>query len=179
MGLRSELQTAAAEKHGSGHHKMITRKNFDNAMAQLHIEDADQEIFDRLFTLFDKTGAGKVNYLELIVGLSPIVNGTLTDRLVLAFELADEEGRGHVTKDEMLFVFKAMNSTSNFLGDPTMEPETIEELCESLFISTMESENLAEAFDYGQENVSSINEHPIFEAWLRAKDDELVESNAS
>ena len=175
MGLRSELIGAASAKAG-GHKKMIARKDFDEAMASLHMEDSDQEVFDRLFTLFDKTGAGKVNYQELIVGLAPICNGTLNDRLILAFELADEEGKGHCTKDEMLFVFKAMNSTVNFLGDPTMDLALMEEMCESIFVSTQESESLTEAFEYA-ENVNAISEHPIFEQWLRAKDEELKQNS--
>ena len=153
---------------------MVARKDFDDAMHALNIDDSDQEIFDRLFTLFDKTGAGRVNYHELVIGLAPLTNGTLNDRLLLAFELADDEGRGFVDRAEMQFAFKAMNSTCNFLGDPTMDPDTIDELVDSLFISSQDAESLTEAFGY-TDNITMISEHPIFEGWLRSKDAEMEE----
>ena len=177
MGLRKELQEAA-QKHAGTNKKMVARKDFDHAMVTLNFEDSDVEIFDRLFTLFDKTGAGKVNYHEVVISLAPLVPGTLNDRLILAFELCDDEGKGFVDKAEMLFTFKALNQLCNFLGDPTMELETLEELVESLFISTQDTADLTEAFGYA-DNVSAIAEHPLFEAWLRKLDEEKEEGGGA
>jgi Ca2+-binding EF-hand superfamily protein len=177
MGLRNELATASGSHAGSK--KLISRKEFETALGSLSIEDSDCEVFDRLFTLFDKTGAGKVHYLEISIGLSVIVNGTVSDRLILGMELADELGKGYVTKEEMLFVFKAMNNTVNFLGDPVMELSQVEEMVESLFVAQQESsDELTEAFDYSA-NCQSIWEHPIFESWLRAKDAEMEGENSN
>ena len=64
LAMRRELSEAASQ-HTSQNKRMIARKDFDAAMATLHIEESDQEVYDRLFTLFDKTGAGKVDHLEV------------------------------------------------------------------------------------------------------------------
>mmetsp|Transcript_1579 Transcript_1579/g.2790 ORF Transcript_1579/g.2790 Transcript_1579/m.2790 type:complete len:229 (-) Transcript_1579:41-727(-) len=171
MGLRAELQNASLAHPGTSK-TSVTRKDFDHALSTLNIEDSDCEIFDRLFTLFDKTGAGKVNYMEVVVGLSVLVPGTLNNRLLLAFEITDDEGKGYLDKSSLLFLLKTLNQTCNFLGDPTLSPEVLEELTESLFISTQEAEDLTEAFRYADSGVGAVVEHPIFEAWLRSKDEE-------
>jgi len=82
----------------------------------------------------------------------------------------DSNGRGYVTKDEMRFILKAMNDTCNFLGDPTFETDQIDELVESLFISTQESANTTESFGYA-DNINLLAEHPIFDAWLRTSEE--------
>lgn len=51
-----------------------------------------------------------------------------------------------------------------------MELETMEELAESLFISTQDATSMTEAFEYG-DNINAISEHPLLEAWLRSKDE--------
>jgi hypothetical protein len=72
-----------------------------------------------------------------------------------------------------------MSRCCGFLSDPEMSLSTLEELCSSLFVAHQASgtsgggDNLEEAFEY-DENVGAIAEHPLFEKWLRAKDDELV-----
>ncbi|GMH66953.1 hypothetical protein TL16_g04552 [Triparma laevis f. inornata] len=171
MGLRQELQTAA-QTHSGTSKTTVSRKDFDHSLATLNIEDSDCEIFDRLFTLFDKTGAGKVNYMEVVVGLSMLVPGTLNDRLMLAFEICDDEGKGYLEKYSLLFLLKTLNLTCNFLGDPTLELETLEELCESVFISSQDTDDLTDAFRYSENGVGAVIDHPIFENWLRSKDGE-------
>ena len=74
------------------------------------LPNVDQEIFDRLFTLFDKTGAGKVNYLELVVSLSLLIPGTLNDRLLLGFTLCDDEGKVRI-RFSRVEIFLRANST--------------------------------------------------------------------
>ena len=145
----------------------MTKSDLDRAMADVNIEDSDQEVFDRLFTLFDKTGAGKVDYLELVVGLSPVVAGTLEDRLLLAFELADEEGMGHASKEQTLSVLTSLSSTASFLGDAPLSPSSLSDLVESLFVLAEETGTEGEpAFGYA-ENVGAVAEHPVVEEWLR------------
>ena len=90
--------SASAAQHTSQNGRMVARKDFDAAQTALNIDEADQEVYDRLFTLFDKTGAGKVDYLELVVGLAPLIPGTLNERLLLGLQLVDEDGKGWVDK---------------------------------------------------------------------------------
>ena len=41
------------------------------------------QIFERLFTLFDKTGSGSVLWRDFIVGLATIVNAAFDERLTV------------------------------------------------------------------------------------------------
>jgi len=61
-----------------------------------------------------------------------------------------------------------MNDTCSFLADPTFEVDQINELVESLFISTQESTDMTESFGYA-DNINLLAEHPIFDAWLRTE----------
>ena len=73
----------------------------------------------------------------------------------------------------MLFCFRSMSRCCGFLSDPEMSLSTIEELVSSLFVAHQAGESLEESFEYG-DNMTAVSEHPLFEKWLRAKDDELV-----
>tara|TARA_B110000305_G_scaffold240775_1_gene312441 strand:+ start:190 stop:582 length:393 start_codon:yes stop_codon:yes gene_type:complete len=101
MSLRASLTLAASKHEGSTPKVKCLRKDLESAIKACNIEENDAEIFGKMFTLFDKTGGGKVDYRELLCGFSPLVNETLHDRLLLAFELVDEQGKGFVTKIEM------------------------------------------------------------------------------
>ena len=65
------------------------------------------------------------------------------------------------------FILSSMNNTCNFLSDPTLDVDQIDELFESLFISTQDSGDGAESFGYF-DNINLLAEHPIFDAFLRS-----------
>jgi Ca2+-binding EF-hand superfamily protein len=172
LTLRVELSHAAAKQAqqgaGSHHHgsTMVSRKDLDDVMHSLHLEESDVEIYSRLFTLFDRTGGGKVVYLNFCIGLTPIINGTLIDRIMLAFEMADEEAKGYVSKDTMREMFKNISLTCGFLGDNELPLEQIDELCDSLYAAGVNDVRSSGAgYEYG-ESIDICAEHPIIESWL-------------
>lgn len=171
MHLRRELEEVSSKGGSSssegGKRYLVTRKDLDEALKEINSEESDREIFDRLFTLFDKTGSGKVHYLEYVVGLSVLVNASFSDRVLLSFELRDDKGQGSLSKSEVLSVFRSLSSTASFLGDPTLEVEEMQELVESLFTATLDKGGgMDDVFRYG-ENIDLVTEHPIIDAWLR------------
>jgi len=101
MSLRTFLSKSAQKHEGASPKVKVNRKDLDAAMSEGNVESGDKEIFEKLFTLFDKTGGGKVDHRCLICGFAPLVNANLHDRLLLSFELIDAAGRGFVTKDEV------------------------------------------------------------------------------
>ena len=164
MGLRKELRTK---------NRHINRNQLDQALKTLNIEESDCEIIDKLFTLFDKTGAGKVEYLSLIVGLSCLVNIPIYDRIGLSLELTDLDGNSFLTRSELKLMFKSLALVCSFVGDPVMTDEDAEEMIESLFV-TLDGNGGAggsDTFGYA-DNSQTIVEHPIFDRWLRARDEE-------
>ena len=51
------------------------------ALELVSIRETDAEILDRLFSMFDKTGNDQINYKEFVVGLAPLCDGTIEEKL--------------------------------------------------------------------------------------------------
>ena len=105
-----------------GNPNTITRHEFQEALSYVGIQESDQEILDRLFTMFDKMGDNQVtlqlstrvppsgsssaarfsvtqiNFREFIVGISPLAKGTVQVRVAAAVLYAPRELLGHAVK---------------------------------------------------------------------------------
>ena len=79
LKLQQEFQKLS--KDHAGNHATIDRSGFEKALALVKVRESDQEILGRLFTLFDHSGDGQINFKEFIVGVSAIVRGTLEEKL--------------------------------------------------------------------------------------------------
>ena len=55
----------------------------------------------RLFTYFDQSNEGTINFAEFVRGLSVLSNSTPRDKLKLSFDMYDLEGSGRIAKWEM------------------------------------------------------------------------------
>ena len=95
----------------------MEKEDFEICLKQCRICTSDQEIFRRFFVLYDKTGLEKVNYKHFLLGLSPIMKGSLHDRIKLALTLVDEEEAQILTKEEVEEAISGMNKTLGLLGD--------------------------------------------------------------
>ena len=91
IAMRKNMSDAAKVNNNP---KFVTRKQFLAAEVAVTVDESDREIFDRIFTLFDKTGAGTVQWREFLAGLAPLTKGTTAERLLLAFELFDTTNSG-------------------------------------------------------------------------------------
>merc|ERR1711998_55529 len=95
--------------------------------------DSDKEILERLFIMLDKTGDYTINFKEFLCGISPLITGTVIEKITFALELYDLDGSGLVKPFQFTFVLKSMNSTASFFGDPVMTQEQIEQLTDEIF----------------------------------------------
>ncbi|KAJ1463089.1 hypothetical protein M885DRAFT_430513 [Pelagophyceae sp. CCMP2097] len=118
--MRTKFAEAARR---DGNLNTITREDFKSALEEIGTNDTDTEVLDRLFTMFDKMGDGQINYREFVVGISPLAQGTVPQKLETAFELYDVDDTGRVKPAEMAFVLNAMNNVASWFGDPGMMPE--------------------------------------------------------
>lgn len=89
LKLQTEFQKLA--KTNADHSHTIDRAGFEKALQLVKIAESDQEILGRLFTLFDHSGDGQINFKEFIVGVSAIVRGTLEEKLQCACRLASRQ----------------------------------------------------------------------------------------
>ena len=135
LAMRKHMSDAARKNADP---KFVTRKQFHAAETAVTIDDSDREIFDRLFTLFDKTGAGTVQWREFLTGLSLITKGDAQERLELAFELFDKDNIGALEQTDVQMSFRALNQTAAALGDPIMSLDQLTELTETVFDSVDE-----------------------------------------
>merc|ERR1711988_1838582 len=118
----------------SGIPDVITKDEFQEGLASLPaLTDSDKEILERLFIMLDKTGDYTINYKEFLCGISPLITGTVSEKLTFAFEMNDVDSTGMLKPHELAFVLKAMNSTASYFGDPVMTQEQIEQLTDEVF----------------------------------------------
>mmetsp|Transcript_27237 Transcript_27237/g.55751 ORF Transcript_27237/g.55751 Transcript_27237/m.55751 type:complete len:198 (-) Transcript_27237:69-662(-) len=149
--------------------KFVTRKQFVQAETTITVDDSDREIFDRLFTLFDKTGAGTVLWREFLAGLAPLTKGTTFDRLLLAFELFDTTNTGTLEITDVKMTFRALNQTAAAMGDPLLSLDQMSELVETVFESVgeeyLEGTGPKARLRYANA-VGDFVSHPIMESYL-------------
>mmetsp|Transcript_3095 Transcript_3095/g.9055 ORF Transcript_3095/g.9055 Transcript_3095/m.9055 type:complete len:200 (+) Transcript_3095:220-819(+) len=158
-GMRAKFAEAA--KASGGNPNSVSKDEFSRAIDELGISPQDVEILDRLFTMFDKMGDGRINYREFIVGVSPLARGDVADKLRLAFELYDVDGAGHVKASEMCFVLNAMNNVATWFGDPGLTPDEIDKLVEDVFAAAGGELSLAYA-----DNIFPVAEHELARVFL-------------
>lgn len=166
MAMRKHVSESAKKNNEP---KFCTRKQFQAAEAAVTVDDSDREIFDRLFTLFDKTGAGTVLWREFFAGLAPITKGTVAERLLLAFELFDTTNEGALDMNEVKMSFRAFNQTAAAMGDPLLSLYQMTELVESVFEAVgedvLEGAGPSAKLKYA-EAISEFVDHPVMESYL-------------
>ena len=64
------------------------------------------EFAEHVFRCYDTDGNGKVDFREFVCGLSLSIRGTQRQKLNFAFKVADVDGDGFITRDEMITVVK-------------------------------------------------------------------------
>ena len=83
------------------HPDQITREQFNNVLDEHDVDWRSDSFSKRLFTFFDKSNEGTINFTEFVRGLSVLSNATPRDKLKFSFEMYDLEGSGRIAKWEM------------------------------------------------------------------------------
>lgn len=86
LSLQKEFLRVA--KASGDNENTITRAQFHDALHIVKVEESDKELLDRLFTMFDDTGDGQINFKEFVCGVSTILRGTLEEKLTCALRAA-------------------------------------------------------------------------------------------
>ncbi|XP_065653308.1 calsenilin-like [Hydra vulgaris] len=83
---------------------LIDRNTFVSIQYLLY-PDGDPKVYaDRLFTSFDRSNRGKLNFEDFVIGLSKCLHGTCADKLRWAFKLYDLDGNGLIGRNELFTV---------------------------------------------------------------------------
>ena len=155
LGLQKHFKELAQRQ---GNPNTITREEFKEALALEGIAEADKEMLDRLFTMWDKTGSNSLYFKEFVVGLAPLCVGSAGDKIHFAFELFDMDGKKEISKSEMVTVLSSMNSTASYFGDVEMSKEDIQKLVDEVFAGADASKT--GTLNYS-EFIRAVEMHPI------------------
>ena len=98
------------------HGEIITRADMTATVEEReNIVEADRELLDKIYTLFDTNGKDTVNYKDLLAGLSTIITGAPNYKLFFAISLFDTRRAKVLNRSEYLRLLKAINKTVSFL----------------------------------------------------------------
>ena len=103
MTIRNTLMPLASPKRGT-----IRRKTLMHALKLLIVaESPDQEVLDRLFTMWDTTGSGNVACAEFIVGISVLAckEDSFEQAIRFSLQVADRKRSGRISsRDANIFL---------------------------------------------------------------------------
>lgn len=71
------------------------------------LKDKNNDMFQKLFQAFDRTGSGVVDSREVTCGLSILCYGTKSTKLAAAFDLLDEDGDGVISRRGLWKYFRS------------------------------------------------------------------------
>lgn len=79
----------------------------------------DSLLCQRLFSVFNKSKTGAINFAEFLEGLGVLVKGSVDEKLDFAFAMCDIDGSGEITYEELLLtVDSIMRIYSGIMGTP-------------------------------------------------------------
>jgi Ca2+-binding EF-hand superfamily protein len=111
----------------------VTREEFETILSEASISDGDQVVLQRMYSVADTNGDGKVDLRVFAAGLAPLHVGTTQDKLSLGFELMDPHATGSVSPETFTTALQAMASTASMFGDIMPEPGDVEALVAATF----------------------------------------------
>lgn len=133
LQLQEEFKKITKTDEAHAAHETIDRSGFEKALKLVKIHESDQQILSRLFTLFDHSGDGQINFKEFIVGVSAIVRGTLEEKLTFSFYLFDMDNSGCISPEEMTKVLHSMNNTVSYFGDEKLPDSRVDTMVKEIF----------------------------------------------
>ena len=161
--LQSKFREIASRE---GNPNMINRTEFTEALNLVGVNQNDQDIMDRLFTMYDKTGDDQILFKEFIVGIAPLISGSVVEKIDFAFRLYDLEGTSYLRAQEMVNVLSQMNRVASYFGDPVMTEEQISSiLVDVLDMAGGSAEGMSASLHY-PEYTKMIAEHPIVNTFV-------------
>ena len=161
--MQSKFREIASRE---GNPSMITRTEFTEALGIVGINQNDADIFDRLFTMYDKTGDYSIAWRDFIVGIAPLISGTHVDKVDFGMRLYDVEGTSYLKVNEMANVLSQMNRVASYFGDPVMTEEQITNvMLDVLDMAGGSPDGLMASLHYS-EYIKIIGEHPLVNTFI-------------
>ena len=150
----------------NGNPNMIRRTQFTEVLSAVNISQNDADIFDRLFTMYDKTGDDQISFREFIVGICPLISGTNAEKIDFAFRLYDVNESNVLRASDMVNVLSQMNRVASYFGDPVMTEDQITSVILDIVDNAgLGADGLAAIISYGEYS-QLIAEHTITQIFI-------------
>mmetsp|Transcript_15234 Transcript_15234/g.22311 ORF Transcript_15234/g.22311 Transcript_15234/m.22311 type:complete len:204 (-) Transcript_15234:123-734(-) len=114
----------------------ISRASFNKAMTEVKLDPVDIDIFDNLYTMWDKTGEpdGHINMLLFLAGICPLASTMdVSTKLQFALEVFDVQRTGRLQVKDALRILGGINATASYFGDAAITPQAIEIIVEDVY----------------------------------------------
>lgn len=156
-----------------GDPSLLTRSKFNESLRFVGINQNDADIFDRLFTMYDKTGDDQIVFRDLIVGVCPLISGSLIEKIYFSFQMfcADDRDDDMIREtilraSDMINVLSQMNRVASYFGDPVLTDDQVTNLIlDVVDIAGLSSDGLAALIDCSAHS-KTIAEHPIVQLFI-------------
>mmetsp|Transcript_15262 Transcript_15262/g.18577 ORF Transcript_15262/g.18577 Transcript_15262/m.18577 type:complete len:199 (-) Transcript_15262:93-689(-) len=112
----------------------ISRQDLISAMKEVRIDTNDADVLDQLFTMWDKTGSGRVIMFIFLSSISPLASTLdVETQLLFAFQMFDFQNTGRVRRDDAVKILGGINATASYFGDVVVTPQAVEIVIEDIF----------------------------------------------
>jgi Ca2+-binding EF-hand superfamily protein len=149
-----------------GNPNMIRRAQFAECLGLVGINQNDADIFDRLFTMYDKTGDDQIVFKDFVMGICPLISGTHTEKIEFAFQLYDTDETSLLRANDMINILSQMNRVSSYFGDPVMtEDQVASVILDVVDLAGLSADGLSASLNYS-EYVKVIADHPLVQTFI-------------
>lgn len=167
-----ELQSKLKEiSQKSGNSLMIHRAEFTECLSVLGINPNDAEILDKLFTMYDMTGDEQVVWKDFIVGISPLISGSHSEKIDFALRLYDTENTSLLRGIDIVNALSQVNRVASYFGDPVLSEEQISRIVSDVSNSFSKdpSTNLTDTKLHYPDLIQLISDHILVTAFINGE----------
>ncbi|GMF10036.1 unnamed protein product [Phytophthora lilii] len=110
---------------------------FEEALNSVKFAASDRAIFDRLFTLLDRTGDERILAIQFLIGACLLLRGSLDVKLQAALQFACDADsspgfEGGLSPEALTFALTTMGAIASFFGDPLVTAEDVNRVVEDV-----------------------------------------------
>jgi Ca2+-binding EF-hand superfamily protein len=134
MNFRNACLRSAKPSRTGNKGPTISRTNFRSCMKEVGLNPTDTDIFEQLFTMWDKNGENNVNLLLFFASISTLASSMdVATKLLFAFEVFDVQTTGRLKQTDAVKILGGINTTASYFGDAVITPQAIEVIVEDTF----------------------------------------------
>lgn len=139
----------------------LSRGKFLDAMTDMNVAiEPDYKVLDKLFVMWDRNGVDWVDTLEFFAGISPLASVMdVATKLKFSLEVYDYKKSGRITREDLVTVLDAINTTSSYFGDAVLQKIQVAVIVDDLFADErmIEDDNAIAYLD----NFFKMSNHPL------------------